>query len=226
MGMPETLYYERSGSGAGLATFRFASGALASLALTRGASSNGGMERTVIVSDRGQHITVENNLRVTLHRSPPLAYGASPDFFVGKPEEASAVWGPGILARPALQQGTLPAWVLQRDQRVCPLIHDLEARPPRKGTFGRAAGRSRASSRPSPRARAAQSTSRRPPPPFGALHRSKLSRLRPAGCGAPCALPCGPPLGLGGNPLRDAQSLSPGAPKAPGCSDGEEHRPH
>lgn len=96
LGMPETLYYERSPKGAANATFTFESGAVASVALTKGSSRNGGMERTTIVSDRGQHITVDNNVRVTLHRNPPCetGYGETPDFFTGEAGETSAVWEP------------------------------------------------------------------------------------------------------------------------------------
>ena len=94
LGMPASLHYERSAAGAGLATFGFASGAIASIALTRGASSNGGMEHTTIVGNTGCHITVQNNLRVTLHRNASLAYGQTPSFYAGTPAEAAAVWEP------------------------------------------------------------------------------------------------------------------------------------
>lgn len=94
LGMPESLSYERSNHGAGLATFRYVSGTIASIILTKGSSMNGGMERTLIVSDRGHHITVENNTRVTLHRTPPLGYGDVPSFYTGMTDQASAVWEP------------------------------------------------------------------------------------------------------------------------------------
>lgn len=94
LGMPNTLIYSRSASSAGIATFQFASGAVASLALTHGQSMNQGMERTVIVSDRGRHITVDNNHRVTYHKVGPVGYGDNPDFFKGGPGEASTAWEP------------------------------------------------------------------------------------------------------------------------------------
>ncbi len=94
LGMPETLFYRRSESGAAAATFTFAGGAVATLLLTHGAGRDGGMERTMIVSDRGRHIVVDNNLTVSLHRSPKLAYGASPDYYAAPAEEASIVWQP------------------------------------------------------------------------------------------------------------------------------------
>jgi len=96
LGMPKSLYYERSRSGAGNATFGYGNGGpVASLALSKGSSSNGGMERTMIVSNAQQHILVENNHRVSLHRNPPgLGYGATPDYFSGSPNEATALWDP------------------------------------------------------------------------------------------------------------------------------------
>ncbi|OPZ05575.1 MAG: hypothetical protein BWZ10_03029 [candidate division BRC1 bacterium ADurb.BinA364] len=93
-GMPDTLYYDRAASGAGTAIFSFASGLLATLHFTGGASNNGGMERTMIVSDSGRHIIVDNNTRVSLHRHPGAAYGASPSYFLGDPGQATAVWEP------------------------------------------------------------------------------------------------------------------------------------
>jgi predicted dehydrogenase len=96
LGMPATLFYRRSASGAAAAVFTFESGAVCSLALTHGAARNGGMERTAIVGERGRHITVDNNVRVTLHRDPAGAagYGQTPDFFTGGAGETSAVWEP------------------------------------------------------------------------------------------------------------------------------------
>ena len=94
LGMPETLYYESSAARAGVATFSFASGALASLASTHGAAVNHGMERTIIVSDSGKHIVVDNNIRVAYHRNPVSGYGDVPTFFAGTPEQTSAVWEP------------------------------------------------------------------------------------------------------------------------------------
>ncbi|MHC4915672.1 MAG: Gfo/Idh/MocA family oxidoreductase [Planctomycetota bacterium] len=96
LGAPRTLYYERSPKGAGNATFTFEGGAVASIALTHGSSRNAGMERTTIVGDSHQHVTVENNIRVTLHRNPACetGYGETPDFYTGGPGETSAVWEP------------------------------------------------------------------------------------------------------------------------------------
>lgn len=95
LGMPSTLYYERAKNGAGMAVFSYDSGIIASLALTYGSSVNGGMERTTIISDSGKHIIVDNNIKLSYHKTPPnLTYGNSPDFFKGSLNDTTAVWEP------------------------------------------------------------------------------------------------------------------------------------
>ncbi len=93
--MPETLYYARSGNGAGSAVFTYQNGLVVNLQLTCGAASNCGMERTMILSDRGRHITVENNIRVSYHRDVQgLQYGCEPYYYQGGDSGASTVWEP------------------------------------------------------------------------------------------------------------------------------------
>lgn len=98
LGMPRTLYYERSATGAGLATFGYDDAVTASLAMTEGQAANGGMERTMIVGSGGRHITVENNVRLSLHRDPPRpmgeGYGTTPSHFTGSAEQTSSIWEP------------------------------------------------------------------------------------------------------------------------------------
>ena len=94
LGPPKSLHFERSTAGAGAATFTFASGAVATLALTNGASSNGGMERTTVVSSRGLDVVVDNNIRVHYRRTPVRGYGDVPSYFGGEPGETSASWEP------------------------------------------------------------------------------------------------------------------------------------
>jgi len=94
-GRPDRLSFVRSHHGGGVASFTWADGRVATLALTAGQSSNGGMERTTIVGTDGRHIVVENNQRVTLFRhEAKLRYGASPDFYLGDADQAAAVWQP------------------------------------------------------------------------------------------------------------------------------------
>ena len=133
LGMPESLHYERSHSGAGLATFRYASGSIASIAMTKGSSTNGGMGRTVIVSDKGQHISVENNTRVTLHRTPPLGYGDAPSFYTGILEQASAVWEPEFSLGQLYNKGLFLLGYYNEINEFARSI--LEKRPPKKGTL-------------------------------------------------------------------------------------------
>ncbi len=132
-GMPRTLYYERSARGAGLATFGFESGLIASLALTYGASLNAGMERTVIVSDRGRHITVDNNVRVTLHRSPPVGYGDTPSFYAGTTAQASASWEPEFSLGQLYNKGLFLLGYYGEVNEFARAV--IESRPPSKGTL-------------------------------------------------------------------------------------------
>jgi len=139
LGMPETLYYERSSSGAGgagAATFTFESGVVATLAFTRGASTNTGMERTTIVSDSGRHITVENNLRVTYCRHPGAAYGASPSYYLGSADEAAAVWEPEFSLGNLYNKGLFLLGYYNEVNEFARSV--LEDRPPAKGTLKQA----------------------------------------------------------------------------------------
>jgi predicted dehydrogenase len=93
-GMPDGLYYERAGNGAGSALFSYTSGALATIDFTWGAAMADGLERTLLASNRGRHVTVENNLRVAYHRMPMAGYGDVTDFYAAPADQATAVWEP------------------------------------------------------------------------------------------------------------------------------------
>jgi len=140
LGMPRSLSYERSAMGAGVATFGFDSGAVASLALTRGSSRNGGMERTTIVSDSGKHIVVDNNVRVSYHRSPPYepgtGYGSAPNFYTGAPDQATAVWEPEFSLGQLYNKGLFLLGYCNEVNEFARSI--LEGRPPAKGTLDQA----------------------------------------------------------------------------------------
>jgi len=137
LGMPETLHYERSFSGSGLATFTFGSGSVASLAFTSGAARNGGMERTLIVSDSGKHIVVDNCVKVSYHRSPPYrpgeGYGSAPDFFTGSPENATAVWEPEFSLGQLYNKGLFLLGYYNEVNEFARSV--LEGRPVEKGTL-------------------------------------------------------------------------------------------
>ncbi|HUT34166.1 MAG TPA: Gfo/Idh/MocA family oxidoreductase [Planctomycetota bacterium] len=140
LGMPSSLYYERSETGAGVATFRFESGAVASLAFTHGSSRNGGMERTTIVSDSGKHIEVDNNLRVSYHRTPPsepgTGYGSAPSFYTGSPEQVTAAWEPEFSLGQLYNKGLFLLGYYGEVNEFARSI--LEQRPPVKGTLEQA----------------------------------------------------------------------------------------
>ena len=101
-GMPQTLYYERSAEGAGSALFTYADGPVVSLQLTHGASSNGGMERTLLVSDRGRHIVVDNNVRVSLSPQPLPLIRRRTGLFPGRDRRGHGRLGTRILPRAAV----------------------------------------------------------------------------------------------------------------------------
>jgi len=140
LGMPTSLYYERSDSGAGVATLHFASGAVASLAFTHGSSRNGGMERTTLVGENGRHIVVDNNLRVNCHRTPPsepgTGYGSAPNFYTGTPEQTTAVWEPEFSLGQLYNKGLFLLGYYGEINEFARSI--LEGRPPRKGTLEQA----------------------------------------------------------------------------------------
>jgi len=133
LGMPETLYYERSASSGGVATFTFTSGAVASITMTKGASLSGGLERTTIVSDSGKHIVVENNTRLCYHRNPDLPYGASPSYFTGDPAAAAAVWEPEFSLGQLYNKGLFLLGYYNEVNEFARSI--IEHRPPAKGTL-------------------------------------------------------------------------------------------
>lgn len=97
-GMPDTLMYQRAAAGPGMATFTYADGRIATIALTSGVAMDTGMERTTIIGSNGHHIVVDNNIRVAYHRNPPRPegqhYGNTPSHFTGSPGEATALWEP------------------------------------------------------------------------------------------------------------------------------------
>lgn len=136
MGMPGTLYYDRSSRGAGVSTFGFESGAVASIAHTQGASSNGGMERTTIISS-GRHIVVDNNVRVSYHRTPPsepgTGYGSSPNFFTGTTQQTTAVWEPEFSLGQLYNKGLFLLGYYNEVNEFARSI--LENRPVKKGTL-------------------------------------------------------------------------------------------
>lgn len=137
LGMPVSMSYVRSPRGAGVATFTFAAGTVASIAFTSGQSHNQGMERTTIVGEKGQHITVENNVRVTLHRTPPgLAYGAAPSFYSGGPQDVSAAWEPEFSLGNLYNKGLFLLGYYNEVNEFARAV--LENRAPGKGTLKQA----------------------------------------------------------------------------------------
>jgi predicted dehydrogenase len=136
LGRPRTLYYERSHSGAGVALFTCASGAVASLSMTHGASCQAPMERTMITSDRGRHIVVENNFKVSYYKGWALPYGASPDFYRATPGQAASVWEPEMSLGQLYNKGLFLLGYYAEVREFCDSI--IEGRAPAGGTLEQA----------------------------------------------------------------------------------------
>ncbi len=133
LGMPASLSYERSAYGAGLATFRYASGAVAAMTFSHGAPGNRGMERTVLISDRGRRVVVENNIRVFYDRMVGLGYGNEPNYYQGAPEQVSAVWEPEFSLGQLYNKGLFLLGYYGEVNEFARAL--LEDRPPVKGTL-------------------------------------------------------------------------------------------
>lgn len=136
LGMPDEFIYERGATGAGVATFSFASGVIAAVAFSHHGALNGGMERTMIVSESGKHITVDNNIRLSYHRDPKRGYGETPSFFTGAPGEASATWEPEFSLAALYNQGLFLQGFYGEVSEFARSI--LEGRPPARGTLEQA----------------------------------------------------------------------------------------
>lgn len=138
LGNPETMFYQRAVSGAGAATFTYADGAVATLLLTHGQSHNGGMEHTTIVGEKGHHITIENNLKVTYHRNPEITdgYGATASYYGSGPEEVSAVWEPEFSLGQLYNKGLFMLGYYSEVEEFARCV--LEDRPPENGTLEQA----------------------------------------------------------------------------------------
>ncbi|MEX0745260.1 MAG: Gfo/Idh/MocA family oxidoreductase [Phycisphaeraceae bacterium] len=137
LGMPETLFYQRGNSVAAAATLTFAGGAVATLALTARGPGTPAYERTQLLStSTGQMVTVENNLRVTLHRSPGLQYGSTPSYYAGDPDRPSLVWEPEMSMGQLYNKGLflLGTWGELNEFTQCILC----GRPPEHGTLEQA----------------------------------------------------------------------------------------
>ena len=135
LGMPKTLFYQAGPNRAGAATFTFASGATATLAMSAGLPMTSEFERTMLVGE-GQAVTIENNIRVTLHRQPGLGYGDEPNFFSPGADGASLVWEPEFSLGQLYNKGLflLGYWAGLNEFTTS----ILEDRPPKMATLAHA----------------------------------------------------------------------------------------
>ena len=127
-GPPDRLYYQRARNGAGVALFRYADGSLAELVCSWGNGSTDGLERTVISSDAGRHVVVDNNLTVSYHRLPFPGYGDVPDFFGAGVDEATVTWRPEFSLGQLYNKGLFVLGYYNEIAEFCASV--LEGRPP------------------------------------------------------------------------------------------------
>jgi hypothetical protein len=96
------MTFERASNGDGIALFRMASGAVASLHLPSGLAMQSIKERTELSGSAGT-VWIDNNIRVTHARRPELAelppYGRTPDF--------TGEWGAVTVWEPEFSLGQL-----------------------------------------------------------------------------------------------------------------------
>jgi hypothetical protein len=94
------------------------------------------LERTVITSDRGRHVVVDNNLTVVYHRLPFAGYGDVSDFYAAPAGSATAVWRPEFSLGQLYNKGLFVLGYYNELNEFCTAM--LEGRPPAKGTLEQA----------------------------------------------------------------------------------------
>ena len=99
-----------------------------------------GMERTTIISNRGKHIVVDNNIYLSYHQNPPpepgTGYGNSPNYYTGSPEQATACWEPEFSLGQLYNKGLFLVGYYDEVNEYARSV--LEERPPAKGTLEQA----------------------------------------------------------------------------------------
>lgn len=90
----------------------------------------------MIVSDKGRHIIVDNNVRVTYHRTPNLGYGNVPDFYTTDVDETTSVWQPEFSLGQLYNKGIFLLGYYNEVNEFARAI--LENRPLAKGTLEQA----------------------------------------------------------------------------------------
>jgi predicted dehydrogenase len=95
------------------------------------------MERTVVISDSGRHVVVDNNIRVSYHRSAPYpegqGYGNAPTYYFGAPDEATAEWEPEFSLGQLYNKGLFVLGYYGEVNEFARAI--IEKRPVKKGTL-------------------------------------------------------------------------------------------
>ena len=107
-----------------------------SLALTQGASCNGGMEsHHHRLRPRAAYHRREQPARHAAPQRCPLPYGRTPSFYGGAPDEASAVWQPEFSLGQLYNKGLFLLGYCGEIEEFARSV--LESRPPSRGTARR-----------------------------------------------------------------------------------------
>ncbi len=99
-GMPQRMIYHRAASGAGVVTYEYDNGRVASMSFTKGGSGvAGGVERVTIVGTKQRTVVIEN-CRVYWFQGPASdpgvkeGYGDKTSYFTGPVGSTTALWEP------------------------------------------------------------------------------------------------------------------------------------
>ncbi len=137
-GMPQRMIYHRAHGGAGLASFEYDDGKVASMVFTHGGSGvAGGVERVTAIGTKWQTVVVEN-CRVYCFQGPvPDAgtarepYGAKANYFTGEIGTTTALWEPEFQLGQLYSKGLFLLGYYDEVLEFCNAI--LENRPPARG---------------------------------------------------------------------------------------------
>jgi predicted dehydrogenase len=138
-GMPQRMIYHRARSGAGVVTFEYDDGRVASMSFTRGGSGvAGGVERVSIVGTGLRTVVVEN-CRVYCFQGPVSdsgvkeGYGTKPNYFTGDVGTTTALWEPEFQLGQLYSKGLFLLGYYDEVKEFASAI--IEDRQPTRGTL-------------------------------------------------------------------------------------------
>ena len=139
-GMPQRMVYHRARSGAGVVTFEYDNGRVASMAFTRGGSGvAGGVERQTIVGTKCRTVVIEN-CRVYCFQGPApdkgaarKGYGENDNYFTGEIGTTTALWEPEFQLGQLYSKGLFLLGYYDEVKEFAQAV--LDKRQPSRGTL-------------------------------------------------------------------------------------------